>query len=82
VWAGKPTLRQLADASGGLVSHATIGDVLNGKRMPREKTMVLFLKACGITDIPTWTVTWQHLRTRRREAEHRPAGPAQLPRPD
>ncbi|MFF7196886.1 hypothetical protein ACIOC1_34290 [Streptomyces sp. NPDC088197] len=67
VWAGEPSLRQLADASGGLLRRSTIGDMLNGSNLPRENTMVRFLEVCGITDIATWTVTWRRLRIKQRK---------------
>jgi hypothetical protein len=69
VWAGEPSLRQLADAGGGLLRRSTIGDMLNGANLPRETTMVRFLETCGITDIATWTVTWRRLRIRQRKRE-------------
>lgn len=67
VWAGEPSLRQLADASGGLLRRSTIGDMLNASNLPKETTMIRFLEACGITDIATWTVTWRRLRIKQRK---------------
>ncbi|CAG6397584.1 hypothetical protein NMG29_39310 [Streptomyces cocklensis] len=67
VWAGEPSLRQLADASGGQLRRSTICDMLNAANLPKEATMVRFLETCGIADIATWTVTWRRLRIKQRK---------------
>lgn len=66
IWAGEPSLRQLATASGGQLRRSTLSDMLTGSRLPKESLLVSFLEICGITDVATWKVTWRRLRVKER----------------
>ncbi|MGW4412661.1 hypothetical protein ACWEJ6_52340 [Nonomuraea sp. NPDC004702] len=76
--AGNPSLRELeqrARRQGRSLPRSTSGDMLSGRRLPRQQLMLTFLRACGINpgQDPRWLVAWNRLATLAAATpEHRP----------
>lgn len=69
VWAGEPSLRELARNCGGAIAHSTFSTMLtNPRRLPQHRTVVMFLRAlgCGEDDVQAWTTVWREIRFKRR----------------
>ncbi|MFE0453076.1 hypothetical protein ACFW2D_17680 [Streptomyces sp. NPDC058914] len=60
-WAGKPSLRELEDRSGGVLRRATVSDMLRSKSLPRYDRYMTYLEACLVPDIPTWAYAWRRI---------------------
>ncbi|MEU4038664.1 helix-turn-helix domain-containing protein [Streptomyces collinus] len=61
LWAGKPSLRDLAGRHPDL-TRSSVGDMLNGRvPIPPYKRYRAFLEACGIQELEPWTYTWCRL---------------------
>lgn len=72
IWSGSPSLRNLQEASNGVLRRATISDMLNTKkvektqRIPDLDRCIAFLKLCGIRDTEQWVWAWRRLKARQR----------------
>lgn len=56
--AGNPTLRAISGNTGGTLSHASIAEMLNGRRQPRWKSVAIVVAALG-GDRPVFYRLWE-----------------------
>ncbi|RPF24725.1 helix-turn-helix transcriptional regulator [Streptomyces sp. TLI_185] len=61
VWAGKPSMRDLAQRSDHRVSKSTFSKMLNDDRLPRFDILNAFLTACGSQYRQAWIRKWRQL---------------------
>ncbi|HEU5027214.1 MAG TPA: hypothetical protein VFV01_20010 [Spirillospora sp.] len=73
IWAGEPSLRELARRTGGTgVAHSTFSVMLNSpNRLPGQRTVKLFVRAlgCDERDVEQWVTAWRNLRFKRRHCK-------------
>jgi hypothetical protein len=62
-WAGQPSLRQIADRSGHVVSHTTVHAVLSAGALPGMRITVAIVAGCGgsQTDQQDFTTAWRRI---------------------
>uniref|UniRef100_UPI003F497EB0 helix-turn-helix domain-containing protein n=1 Tax=Sphaerisporangium sp. CA-236357 TaxID=3240030 RepID=UPI003F497EB0 len=83
IWAGEPSLRTLAQRSGGAFAASTLCKVLNGERLPGQDLIEAFIRACGGSeeDVQRWVTVRRGLRVPPAKAKARPMAPVtSLPR--
>lgn len=74
IWAGDPSVRELARAAG--LPPSTMQDLLSRKRerLPTVETLGAFLAGCGINDpnvLAEWVYAWRRLRYAETEKRGR-----------
>ncbi|MEU2717776.1 helix-turn-helix domain-containing protein [Streptomyces sp. NPDC007205] len=69
VWAGAPSLRELAARSGRssyYLSKSTLSEMLKRPKLPPYDRYRVFLELCGITNLDPWVFTWRRLKLLER----------------
>ncbi|NAS27508.1 hypothetical protein GT755_38305 [Herbidospora sp. NEAU-GS84] len=72
VWAGNKSLRELSALTGNNVSHATLGNLLSSKKVPKKLSHLLTLiTALGgdEEDLRRWATAWRHFQVPGPAAE-------------
>ncbi|MEV0424343.1 hypothetical protein [Streptosporangium canum] len=61
IWAGEPSLRELAHRSGGSFAASTLCKVLKESRLPPQDLVIAFIRACGgsESDVRQWSTAWR-----------------------
>ncbi|GAB2452163.1 hypothetical protein [Streptosporangium sandarakinum] len=81
IWAGNPSLREMARRCGQQFSHATFRNVLNAQTVPLRLDMVeAFVAALGGTaeDKIRWATAWRSFTVPQQETDNRKVTPLRL----
>ncbi|MGY3206356.1 helix-turn-helix domain-containing protein [Streptomyces sp. TE5632] len=70
VLAGGPSLRELAERSGGRLTRSTLANVLNGTSQPRRELVEAFVNVVGMgsDEAAGWTAAWDRAQDQMRKA--------------
>ncbi|MFI5680035.1 restriction endonuclease [Streptomyces cellulosae] len=78
VLAGRPSLRELVERSGGRLRRTTLASVFSGRSYPRRELVVAFVNVVGVggDDAASWAAAWDraqaHLRSERKATAPQP----------